>query len=753
MESLFGGKTNDNDNKDNNNTTDNSADGKTTDTDNTSTLTTADDKVINISTDEQTNNWNIHHFNKTQLNVINYTLKNSQLYIPYLLKFKFQVDNAYKEAGLKKATTEAAVMSMSKKGVEALSRVYMYGFNELSNQLHRIYCNQNFNISKEIRYYDIGQVVYNILSEGQNLFINNKSRAELRCEIESKRTLNRPDRDAPDKWIKMSDTEYILSKIHNIPVSIRPRNLDDIKRINTLSIFAPFAAHVLRNGIFTFFYKNNSNVQLSKHLPYEVKYVHKIVQIPKELQDKFNKYHKYFNELTKILKYNEKTGFYTYTQDGVELPIICVHDYMYLSGVPLAEISIKCYLDGACKYCGAEMNAYHEVAKQELPVKVYDLIYKFMNCINENIDQSLMMFAIFDLIYNSVKKNVDSANPNNYDESVVAFSALYLYTLYLNTKDDVHYSITKFNKFLDSAKKYWAEIGWSNHIIEQSINSSMFDDMRSNKNVSNILKQFIFTNEITFLDVLPLSVLFDDVVGPADIKNLKAKTSTQKLFIENKMKAFNERFNKLFISLWTVKQAKAKIDKYPKVDYNMNIIDIKVAKTTTGERFFNECCLNYCPVNMTHEWVKGECKYCGLKQDKSNIKQVFIKYLDVINNSYLQEPRVLSSNKLKINPIYSLDEIQKIQPADLYEKYMVISSYALKQSIDKNLTELNNFDEIQKLISTVLSINENMIKKDANLIKQCLGFIIVNKLQEPEQLLCELQNIFFKIENIDWLTI
>jgi len=712
------------------------------------------ERIIALNDNDIGAQWNPTHLNKAQINVINYTLKRGSLHIPYLLKFKFNVDDSYKQTGLKKATTEAAVMSMSKKGIDALSRVYIYGFNELSNQFHRIYCNQNYLISKEIRYYDIGQVVYNILSEGQNLYTNNKSRAELRNEIESKRTLNKPDRDAQDaKSLKMSDIDFILSKIHNIPVSIKPHDLEDIKRINTLSIFAPFIAHVLRNGIFTFFAKHGSNVELSKHLPYAVKHVHKIVQVPKDLQDKFNKYPKYFNELTKILKYNESTGFYTYTQEGVELPIICVHDYMYLSGVPLAEISIKCYLDGQCKYCGAEMNAYHEVAKQELPVKVYDLIYKFMSCLNENVDQSLMMFGIFDLLYNSVKKNVDSANPTNYDESVVAFSALYLYALYLNTREEIHYSITKINKFLDSAKKYWTEIGWSSRVVEQSINSPMFEDMRSNKNVVNILKQFIFTNEITFLDVLPLSVLFDAVINPADIKDLKATTTTQKLFLEGKMKSFNEQFNKMLLKLWTVSQTKPKIDKYPKSDYSMTINDIKVSKTTTGERFFNECCLNYCPVNMTHDWKGNECKYCGLKKDKSNVKQIFNKYLEIINNSYLQEPRILNSKKLKLEPLYSMAEIQKINPADLYEKYIPINAYALKQAIDKQITELNNFEEIQKLISTILSINEQDIKKDVNVVKQCLGFIVANKLQKPEQLVCELQNIYFKIENIDWLTI
>ena len=73
--------------------------------------------------------------------------------------------------------------------------------------------------------------------------------------------------------------------------------------------------------------------------------------------------------------------------------------------------------------------------------------------------------------------------------------------------------------------------------------------------------------------------------------------------------------------------------------------------------------------------------------------------------------------------------------------------------MDKALNELTNFEELKKFLSSLLVFKEDEIKKDVNFIKQCLGFVIENSIQSPEQLLSELENIFFKIENIEWLTI
>ena len=709
------------------------------------------ESLLTLSSTDEHNKWSPTHFNKNQLNIIRYVLMNSQLHIPYFVPFDWTKDVKEKIVDERKKSNVAEAATAEAK---FLRQTYLYGLNELSYQLHRTYINANYTVSKTIRYIDLGVLVNMLLDEGRHLFTNNQHRAILHQLLYSQRTLTKEDESELSKgFVHMNDLDYVLSKIRNLPVSFKPKNPDELEAFNARTMFASYAAYRILHTICTTYIKSNYQVGLQNHISYKVNDKFKIVQIPKELQLKFNKAYKYFDELKKILKYNEQQGFYTYTQDGIELPILCIHEYMILSGKPLSEVSIKCYLDGACKYCGAEMNAYHEVAKQELPVKVYDLIYKFMSCLNENVDESLMMFAIFDLIYNSVRKNVDSANPNNYDESVVAFSGLYLYALYLNTKEQVGYSPTKFNKFLDSAKKYWTEIGWTTRNIEQAVNSSIFDEMKQNNNAANILKQFIYTNAITFLDVLPLSILFNDDVDPADVSKLKATNKIQELFLSNKMGQFNDAIQRSINSLWKLISNKQVIDNYKPVKYSSSITNIEVVKTNNGERFFKECCGVFCPVNGAHEWSGNSCKHCKLNKDKSNYKQVYESNADAINNSYLQEPRVLASKKLLIQPLYTVKEIELMKPEELYEKWIKIDSYVLKQAIDKAINDLSNFDELKQLLKTLLCLNANEIKKDVNFIKQCLCFIVSNGIRTSPSLISELENIYFKIDNIEWLTI
>ena len=714
-------------------------------------LTVDKNTLLSSTSLDSHDKWSLTLMNKNQLSIIQYALLNSQLHIPYFVPY----DWSQQKEKENKERDKTGNRDNAQAGTEKfLRQTYMFGYNELSSEFHRNYINATYLIAKTIGYQDLGVMVNSLLDDGRQLFVNNQYRSILHQILYAQRTLTKDDEKELDKgFVRMDDIGYVLSKIRNPPLTNHPKDLDEINAINARAMFAPFAAYLIRHNIFTPYIKTKDIVELAKHIPINTIDKFKIVKISKELQAMFNKTHKYFDELKKILKYNEQQGFYVYVQDGVELPILCIHEYMILSGRPLSEVSIKCYLDGNCKYCGAEMNAYHEVAKQELPVKVYDLIYKFMSCLNENVDESLMMFAIFDLVYNSVKKNVDAANPTNYDESVVAFSGLYLYALYLTTRDRIAYSPTKFNKFLDSAKKYWTEIGWSTRNVEQAINSSIFNDMRENDNALNILKQYVYGNKITFLDVLPLSILFTDVVDPADVPKLKASNKIQELFLTNKMVDFNTSIDKAYLKLWKLTANKEFINKYPVVKYKSEIVDIKVTKPNYGEKFFTSCCLSYCPVNGYHEFSGDVCKHCKLKKDKSNAKQIYLDNADTINNSYLQEPQLLPSKKLSIQPLYSISEIEQMKAEELYEKYIKIDSYVLKQAIDKAITDLTNFDELKVLIKTLLSINANDVKKDAKFIKQCLCFIVSNNIRSSESIISELENIYFKIDNIDWLTV
>ena len=690
-----------------------------------------DEKISNEQLSHEDNKkWTPTRFNSQQINIIDYVLKNGNLSIPYIKTIP------EKEA----ATTH--------------KEDYVFGFNELSSKFHYTYLLNNNIVSKNTFYYEFWQMVYNLVSYGLMLFTHNISRAELRSIINSNQTLKNDD-DNNNNFVQLTAAEYILMKIRNPPILIFPKNKEEIENFNTFVKFAPFVAHALTHGVFERYIKGDNGIDYNKHFNYEIKPKIKIIKIPRILQNRFNRIYKYFDELKQDLIFDEESGFYVYKQDDVLLPVICLHEYMILNGCPLSEVSIKCYLDGTCKYCGAEMNAYHQTAKQELPVKCYDLIYKFMECINENIDQSLMMFGIFGVLYDSVKKNVDSASVNNYDESIVAFSALYLYALYLITKHVINYSPTKIIKFIDSAKKYWNEIGWTQQNIEKALESSMFDELRTNNNGVNLLNQFIFHNEISFLDVLPLSVMFNASIHPKEVKSnkLEADTKIKKMYLDDKISEFNKKIVDAIMKSWTVITTKPIIEKYPKQDFKSTITTIQTKKIDSGQRFFNECCKKWCPVNIIHEWKNGQCSYCHIKEDMSNQKEIYNNNVNAINNSFLQEPHVIRDEKLVMSPVHSLTEISKCKAEELYDKHLTIDTYVLKQAIDKKLVELSDWDELKALMVALIGCKAEEVKHDTQFIKQCLVYIIMNGIATKEHMLNELQNIFFKIENIDWLTL
>jgi hypothetical protein len=89
-----------------------------------------------------------------------------------------------------------------------------------------------------------------------------------------------------------------------------------------------------------------------------------ISEVPRELQRLIRDIGAHFGELKDMLAFNPTTGFYTYEiiNNGVSilLSVVCKHEYLTYTGASMIDISRECYRDGKCKYCGAELNAYHE---------------------------------------------------------------------------------------------------------------------------------------------------------------------------------------------------------------------------------------------------------------------------------------------------------------------------------------------------------------------------------------------------------
>ena len=592
--------------------------------------------------------------------------------------------------------------------------------------------------------------VFDILNEGNNLIVQNQHKAKIYQTIEEERT------SVSDSLIQqphVTEIQYALSKITNsIAYVTKAKSYEDLMRQNAMREFALMTAYRVMHGRFTKYITAPLSV---KYVAPIIKMKHDIVSISKDIQRKFNQPGKYFAEIKKYLKL-QPNGFYCYDLNGIMVPILCKHEWMSYQGKPPNIISIECYKKGKCKYCGQEMMAYHEQVRENLPPKIYDLIYKYMATINENIEETSLLYALFTLIYDSIAENVNRKSVKNYDAVIVAYAGLYLYVIYLSTKSGIHYN-NKVNKFLDSVKQYWSEVGWTNETITKAAqNTKMFPNMDK---MTDIIKEKIYDNKITFLDVLPLSILFHTNADPMKLDELVAKTKMQKLWKEGpeKMNQFNTLFSKSLMSLWKFTNLQNNIEKLGKKSIKINY-EVPVIKTETvknGEKFFYGMCEEYCPVSYIHEWNGNGnvCKHCGLKKDLSNKKDIYTKYFVTINNSYLQRPSVLPIERFKIEKLYKKEMIEKYKGAELFDKYIKIDNHIMKQKLNESIDSGKYTNELLKLVSTLTTIELDKLPKTPEFIKQGFSFVVDNHIKSADDVLNELKNICFSIKNINWIFI
>ena len=621
-----------------------------------------------------------------------------------------------------------------------INKEYIYGLNMANLELEMMYT-RHYDIDKNV-YLDPLYDLYEKMNANRTLLLTNKYRSIIHAEFFDNVSVS-------NESIKLF--KQVLNRIANGVFRCDAVDPYDAKRIMDLGVYSDMLTYINSKHNCTKYLTHKSFV---KYVNYIIKDKYKIVQIPKELQQKFNQIGKYFNEIKTILKLNDKNGFYSYTVNEIDIPVICKHEYMTFEGIPSAEISIECYRQGKCKYCGQELNAYHEQIKESLPPRIYDLIYKYIATINENIEVDSLMYVLFNLLFDAIQANIKTSTVKNYDASVVAFAALFLYKIYTITKGKINYN-NKVGKFLDSIKEYGSAVGWSQEKMNAVLNDSrMFTNI---ENITNIIKEKIYTNDIKFLESLPLSIMFNQNVDPREKNKLIAKTKIQEFYLEgnDKMILFNDVLNKVIQSLWKFTNMNQFVKVINKIHVECKMMQIKTLTVKNGERFFDKMCKIYCPVDGIHSFDDNNkvCKYCGIKNDLSNKKEIYDKYQNLINNSYLQKPNVIKDSRFNIEKKYSVSQIDKYNGSDLFEKYIMIENHLLKQAIDKSINDGEQIDEIVKLISVLTTIEKDNIKKDPMFIRKALSFIVDQNIKSSDELLNELEFIYLKIDNIQLLLI
>lgn len=630
--------------------------------------------------------------------------------------------------------------------IEFEKSTYATVFILKSHELCRVDCHYYENAAELL--YNPLFALYSKYGDAKNIYATNIFRAYIRANIYNNVNIQL------ETLIDLSKVASLISSIPN-SVYMEPVDVTNIKNINSLRDYYSTIGELSHSQHCICYHApdtSKSSIDISTK---DITNKYKIVQIPSDLQRKFNRIGKYFDEVKKLLKFDKSTGFYSYEYQGQLIPIVCIHEYLALEGVAPARISVECYQDGLCKYCGQEINAYHQQISDILPPRVYDMIFKLIKAINANIEIDSLTFILYNMLYNIVDANISKVNVKNYDASILALSSLFLYKVYIDSKKEISYN-NKINDFLDNIMEYCQAVGWDIDQLNRLVqDKTLFAEI---DNITGIIKSKIYKNDIHILDSLPLSIMFGKDVAPEDMKNLQAKREIEKLYLMNDkgilhygIIKYNELMQLKLMELWTNMYLNKLVEdvKSLKADVNIPIINVRVSHH--GEKFFAKAWEHYCPQNSIHEWVKDECKHCGIRKNGSNKEEVYLKYESIINNNYMSEPNVLDESRFKIGKLWRFDDYQKYNPNELFTKYIDVKDNSMKVMLEQAMNDGKFIDRARKLISTLTTFDVDKIGREKDVIKKWYCFIVDKNIKESGEMLAELEYLYFPLINIDLL--
>lgn len=585
---------------------------------------------------------------------------------------------------------------------------------------------------------DFNYQLHSLLNNNRNIYSFNTFRCFKDAEFATEKSLTDPLYHA---------VRFILSFFSNGKLSLNFNNSNDITFSNHSInyLFSAFAANIYQNCTTFILPPKNYAFPSGKSISQR----HHLITIPREVQKKLLKISKYFEEMKKFLVLNESNGYWCYEIDHHLVPIICTHEYMSLNHDPFEDISLKCYLNGKCKYCDQELSAYHEMYCEYLPPVIYSIIFRYVDSIVIDIDSDRLNFALFDIIYAMIMKIKKSNTSELAEGTITALVAVYLYKVYLTTRDQVQYNTAKITKYIDDMYKFCATVGWTLNNVSALVNSDKIDV--STANMLHLINSCSYTTNVKYTETLPLSVLFMQNINPTTKYELKPSTNLQKIYCagENKMLLFNITLDKALLKLWDMRIV-ANVINTTKV---VKVIDktelIKISTMRNGITFFDLISKWYCPHDKVnaHEWKGDVCTNCGLKKDLSNKDEIYMKYQVVINNFASTPP------ELNIKGMY--DDVKVVDIVKLVEKYdetktfldyVPIKNYSLIEQFTQQINEGSNNAQLVDYIEKVL--HAKMKTRTPQYVMKALSYIGDKKLDTSKNIIVMLHYVFTKINDV-----
>jgi hypothetical protein len=483
-------------------------------------------------------------------------------------------------------------------------------------------------------------------------------------------------------------------------------------------------------------YRHQHYEQYFKHSPYDPKlsnnvtFIEKypLTIIPRDLQAKLTKPSKYFAEIKSNLTFSNKTNYYCYEIDGNEVPVICKHEYMLYNEDPLDKIANECYQHGKCKFCNVDLVAYHEKPKEVLHPTSISIIYQFINCLNDHVDEIRLLNYISSLLSDELSEYHDI----NLSKEA-AFTSIFLLKLYALTKPTVNYN-SKINIFSARAKDNCASVGWTTQHIQKIIHDE--EIFESLKEAPLIIKNFYPSN---FYEKHPemyiISTMFEDIHYLGD--TLKPETKLQEIYLSGNIENFNRGVRDHTLQ----KYALTKLSLNGEVEGKDRRSYITITEDNSAKLFFERIWFNYCPVLGLHRFSKNQkkCDGCGINDDGSNVRETFQKYSTTISSLYsvsINTPQNIPITKHSKNVLKEIDSLE----ADPFPNMTILKEELLKEMI-------NHDAEIINFLQTFLKINLSPGENTMDYILKVLTYLSKNNYSE-ELLYCEMINICFSVNNI-----
>lgn len=309
----------------------------------------------------------------------------------------------------------------------------------------------------------------------------------------------------------------------------------------------------------------------------------------------------FFEELKRLLKYDEETGFWC--SNGVQL--ICEHLWMLYQGKPLRDIYNLCSNDkGMCKYCGTILPFNPNEDEIVFTDRALAVVYSFANFLQLTVPDAFLMKVLLKSIGQSILAL--HLSDKEFELKSIGFLTIYLFKLYSMLSEK--WEFMKKHRFLESCAQIWNENGWSDQQVhEQMQNDEMF------KNI-----QFMFKLIDSYKEEAKQAKQ-----DPYTAMNLfmHSKTPWLKLYEKDPL-ILGKIVDELFLSLRDDQQVF--FDRISSSSKSKTIEE-KVMLFKSMNDLYQLWWRYICPKASSHDFNdKGVCKNCGISE--ANINDIYKKY-------------------------------------------------------------------------------------------------------------------------------